>query len=136
MKGAIMLKWFMLEGGQHHKVDEGIWLHYSNTCNIQDMPKGNIWANRLTDTGKLDPVPDSRVAGGCIEIRYETKGVLTFFAQIGPGRAAWQRIEWKPNLSADADWKADKEVRQAIEHFLWVAHCEEAKKILPKQWWL
>jgi len=131
-----MSKWFMLQGDKHHKVDEGIYLHYSDTCNVHDVPKTNLseieWAKRSTSIAKKPHLPHPRV--GFVDINYETKGLITFFARISPGRAAWQRIEWKPNFQAD--WNNDKEVQNAIEHFLWVAMCEEAKKILPKKWWL
>ena len=128
-----MSKWFMLHGHGHHRVDEGIYLHYADTCNVQDLPiEENIWAKRSTDIGRIEPFSDRRVVGGVVEIRYETKGRLTFFAQIDINRAAWQRIEWRPNLPKGRDWQHDREVQNALEQFLWVARCEEERKILPK----
>ncbi|MEO7840189.1 MAG: hypothetical protein ABIU06_12645 [Anaerolineales bacterium] len=130
-----MSEWFMLHGDKHHKVDidEGLYLHYSDTCNVHDFSDNSTdieWAKRSTSIAKKPHLPHPKV--GFVDINYETKGVITFFARISPNRAAWQRIEWKPNLHTD--WDNDKEVQSAIENFLWVAKCEEAKKILPKKW--
>jgi len=136
-KGGIMSKWFMLRGATHHKIDteEGLYLHYSDTCNVHNFPKSATqipWAKSSTSVSEKPHLHHPRV--GFVDIDYETKGVITFFARISPKRAAWQRIEWKPNFHTD--WENDKEVRSAIENFLWVAMCEEAKRILLKKWWL
>ena len=130
-----MSEWFMLHGDNHHRIDEGIYLHYPDTCDVQDFPKNQTeieWAKRSTSIAEKPHLPHPIV--GFVDINYETKGVITFFARISPSRAAWQRIEWKSNLRTD--WENDKEVQSAIENFLWVAMCEEEKKILPKKWWL
>ena len=37
-----MSKWFMLNGDKHHRVDEGIHLHYSDTCDVVDAKE--TWA--------------------------------------------------------------------------------------------
>jgi hypothetical protein len=66
---------------------------------------------------------------GWVAIWYETKGVITFFVQINPQRAAWQRIEWPANF--EKSWDINK-VRDAIINFLWVAECENTRQILPR----
>jgi len=126
-----MDRWFMTENGKHHRVDsdEGLILHYPNTCNLHDLTevssKTGPFAPRKTAIDmRLAP---SRV--GWVAICYETKGVITFFAQIDSEHAAWQRIEWTPNF--DQDWD-DGVVQRAIENFLWVAECEVAQSVLPK----
>ena len=126
--GEIMTKWFMREGNRHHRLDEGIYLHYPNTCNIQDLPSKVEWAKRSTSIG-VRRVKQSEFGVDYVDVNYETKGIITFFAPISPNRAAWQRIEWSPDFQKH--WE-DKAVSKAIKHFLWVARCEEAKKLLPK----
>lgn len=125
-----MSGWFMLENGKHHTIDERLYLHYTNTCDVHDasvMSGGGLpFASRSTALEKIRIAP-SRV--GWIAICYETKGVITFYAQINMDRAAWQRIKWPSNF--DQNWD-DSKVQEAIDNFLWVAECEEAKKILPK----
>ena len=105
-----MPTWFMLEGNKHHRVAEELWLNYPNTVGgVLDPPKRDIGANRAKDVGPVVVIPDPRAVGGSIEIRYETRGRLTLFAYIGPHRGAWQRIEWKPNLPLNTDWKSRQE---------------------------
>lgn len=124
-----MSRWFMLENGEHHKKDERLYLHYPNTCNVHKAPQssaGSPFSRRSTAMKEIRLVP-SRV--GWVAICYERKGIITFFAQISPTRAAWQRIKWVPNF--DQNWD-DRKVREAIDNFLWVAECEEAQRVLPK----
>jgi hypothetical protein len=40
-----MSKWFMLQGNRHHRIDEGIYWRYSDTCNVQDLPSEIEWLN-------------------------------------------------------------------------------------------
>ena len=40
-----------------------------------------------------------------------------------------KRIEWPTGF--DTNWDDDM-VQEAIDNFIWVAECEEAKLILPK----
>jgi hypothetical protein len=111
-------------------MDEGIYLHYPDTCNVHDArivsSAQSPWAPRKTKMGEPRPVPSSR---GWVEVCYETKGLITFFVQLEPDRAAWQRIEWPTGF--DTHWDEDK-VKKAIDNFIWVADCENAKQILPK----
>jgi hypothetical protein len=32
-----MSRWFMLHNGMHHRVDEGLYLHYRGTCDVHDV---------------------------------------------------------------------------------------------------
>ena len=124
-----MSKWFMLHKGEHHKVDEDLYLHYEDTCNIHEVFDDRtriVWADRSTAENKTRLYP-SRF--GWVATLYETKGVITFSVQIDQQYAAWQRREWPANF--DQNWD-DKIVQKAIENFLWVAKCETTKKRLPK----
>lgn len=125
-----MPEWFMLHNGdEHHKIDEHLWLHYEDTCNIHEVAEmdmsRSVWEDRSTSINETRLCP-SRF--GWVAICYETKGVITFFVQMNQDRAAWQRREWPANF--DKNWD-DKMVREAIDNFLWVAECEIAKEILP-----
>lgn len=126
-----MSRWFMLHNGnKHHKLDEGLYLHYSDTCDVHDVTgissADPIWAKRATAMGETRLCP-SRF--GWVAILYETKGVITFFVQLNPQRAAWQRIKWPAGF--ENNWDDDK-VREAINDFLWVAECENARQKLPR----
>ncbi len=125
-----MGKWLMLHGGRHHRVDEGLYLHYPDTCNLHDAAQINTarspWAPRSTRMDDIRLAP-SRL--GLVAVCYEAKGMMTFFAQLSPTVAAWQRIEWPTGFAADWD---DKMVREAIGNFIWVAECEGARQLLPK----
>ena len=125
-----MSRWLMLHNGEHHRVDEGLYLHYPDTCNVHDVTEVSTarspWASRSTAMNETRLAP-SRL--GWVAICYETKGLMTFFVQLNPTRAAWQRIKWPAGF--DRNWDEDR-VREAINHFIWVAACEEAQQILPK----
>jgi hypothetical protein len=47
-----MTEFFMLHNGRHHQVDDGLWLHYPDTCNVQDVGEVStahaVWAHRST----------------------------------------------------------------------------------------
>lgn len=130
-----MSRWFMLHKGKHHKINTRLYLHYPNTCNVHDASEVSAaysawvpWSTAMIET---------RLAAsllGWVAICFEPKGFMTFFVQLNstgvPWRAAWQRIEWSTDF--DKNWNEDK-VREAINNFIWVAECEEAKKILPKK---
>lgn len=126
-----MSKFFMYHAnGEHHKVDAGLYLHYPDTCDVHDISEVNsskpTWAYRET------AISETRLAAsrlGLVAICYETKGLITFFVQLNPIRAAWQRIEWETNFVEHWD---EKKVQDAIDNFLWVAECENAGKILSK----
>jgi hypothetical protein len=125
-----MSRWFMLHNGMHHRVDEGLYLHYRGTCDVHDVTEVSTarspWAPRST------AMNETRLAAsrlGWVAICYEKKGVMTFFVQLNPRRAAWQRIEWPTGFEKNWD---EGRVREAIDNFIWVAECEEAKQILPK----
>jgi hypothetical protein len=125
-----MNRWFMLENGKHHKVDEALYLHYANTCNVHDVEE--VSSAHFLFGERATAMPEVRLAPshvGWVAIYYERKGIITFFAQISEKRAAWQRIEWLPDF--DHNWD-DNRVREAIEHFLWVAQCEDARRLLPQ----
>lgn len=125
-----MSKWFMLHGGKHHRMDEGLYLHYPDTCNVHAATEvkstHSLWAPRSTRMDEIRLAP-SRL--GWVALCYETKGVMTFFVQLSEARAAWQRIEWPTGFEANWD---HKKVKEAIDNFLWVAECEEARQLLPK----
>lgn len=121
---------FMRHNGKHHRIDEGLYLHYPNTCDVHNTTKVNTahspWAPRST------AISETRLAAsslGFIAVNYERKGRITFFVQLTPTRVAWQRIEWPSGF--DSNWDEDK-VQEAIDNFVWVAKCEETRKILPK----
>ena len=124
-----MSRWFMLHDGQHHRIDEGLYLHYPDTCDVQDVTEvssaDSPWAYRSTATNQTRLAP-SRL--GWVAICYETKGLITFYVQLTSTRAAWQRIEWPTGF--DENWDKDK-VGEAINNFIWVAECEESQQILP-----
>ena len=125
-----MTRWFMMHGGDHHIIDEGLYLHFPDTCDVHDVCEvtsaNPVWAPHSTmlEGTRLAP---SRL--GWVAICYETKGIMTFFVQLNTTRAAWQRIKWPAGF--DKDWDEEK-IKKAIENFLWVAECEEARKILPR----
>jgi hypothetical protein len=125
-----MSKFFMLHDGEHHRMDDNLYLHYEDTCDVHDISEVHsdrpIWANRTTPTTETRLAP-SRL--GFVAILYETKGVMTFFVQLSPTRAAWQRIEWEKDFMEN--WNEQK-VKKAIDNFIWVAECENAGKILPR----
>lgn len=125
-----MSRWFMLHGGKHHRMDEGLYLHYPDTCNVLDAAEISTahspWAPRSTS---MDETRQAASRLGWVTLCYEKKGVMTFFVQLSPTRAAWQRIEWGTDF--DANWD-DKQVQEAIDNFIWVAECEEARQLLPK----
>jgi hypothetical protein len=125
-----MSRWFMRHDGHHHRIDEGLYLHYPDTCNVHGITEvssaDSPWAYRSTVMNQTRLAP-SRL--GWVAICYETKGLMTFFVQLSPTCAAWQRIEWPTGFVEN--WDEDK-VREAIDNFIWVAECEEARQILPK----
>lgn len=122
-----MSRWFMLHNGnKHHRLDEGLYLHYSDTCNVHDISEvssaQSAWAPRSTALKETRLAP-SRY--GWVAICYETKGRLTFFVQLSERRAAWQRVEWPTGYVTIWD---ENQVREAIDNFLWVAECEEKRQ--------
>lgn len=125
-----MSRWIMQHGDHHHKMDDNLYLHYPDTCNVHGIDEVSsarpIWAPRSTPTLETRLAP-SRY--GWIAIRYETKGVITFFVQLSETCAAWQRREWPAGYEACWD---EKEVAAAIENFLWVAECEKNREPAPK----
>ncbi len=117
--------------GNHHSGpdEEGVIIHYPSTCNVQDLSKC---------TSAQEPFHPRRTAietrlvpsrKGFVAICYETKGLITFYAQISPTRLAWQRREWPVGFHQNWD---KKKVKEAVENFLWVAECEVAQELLPK----
>jgi hypothetical protein len=124
-----MSNWFMLHNnGEHHKVVEGLYLHYPDTCEVADVVK----AGTTFDPRPSGPTSEIRLSPsrlGWVAICYEEKGFITFSVQLNHKRQAWQRIAWSANFQEKWD---NKKVREAIDNFLWVAECEEAKQILPK----
>jgi len=117
--------------GHHHQMDDGLYLHYPDTCNVHDIDEVSSarspWAHRSSPTLETRLAP-SRY--GWVAICYETKGVMTFFVQLNSKRAAWQRRGWPAGYEACWD---EKEVAAAIENFLWVAECEEKRERVTKK---
>jgi hypothetical protein len=124
-----MRTWFMLHEGKHHRLDEGLYLHYPCTCNVHDALEIETafspWAPRETRMKDLRFAP-SRL--GLVVLCYETKGMMTFMVQLNSTRIAWQRIKWKPDFHENWD---DPEVQKAMRRFIWVAESEEARQELP-----
>ena len=118
------------ETGNHHTgPDEGLWIHYHDTCNTRSVYG---WPSLQGPFGSRLTAIETRLAPsrkGLVGICYETKGLITFYAQISPKRVAWQRIDWDKGFHEK--WDTTK-IKKAIENFLWVAECEEARKLLPK----
>jgi hypothetical protein len=125
-----MSRWSMLHGGRHHRMDEGLYLHYPDTCNVHDATvvssAHSPWASRSTRMDEIRLAP-SRL--GFVAVCYEKKGIMTFFVQLNETRAVWQRIKWPTGF--DANWD-DKMVQEAITNFIWVAEREDASKRKPK----
>ncbi len=116
--------------GHHHHVDEGLYLHYPDTCNVHRIEEVSsavhAWAPRSTALNETRLAP-SRY--GWVAICYETKGRMTFFVQLSPTSAAWQRLQWPTGFEQQWD---EKKVQEAIENFLWVAECEDKQQRLPR----
>src|SRR5437660_11743558 len=123
-------KYFMLdpETGKHHtEPDERIFIHYPNTCNVQDTdPRVRVHFDPRSTAIELRLASSPK---GWVAVCYETKGMMTFYVQLNAHRAAWQRIEWQPDFHKNWD---DNKVREAICNVLWVAECEEAQALLTK----
>jgi hypothetical protein len=123
---------YMRDHGKHHRVDvdEGRYLHYPDTCNVYDVDE--IRSDQPPWLPRSTALAETRLAHsrlGLVAICYETKGVMTFFVQLNEKRAAWQRIEWPTGF--DHNWD-EKKFREAIDHFLWVAECEDKRQSLPR----
>jgi hypothetical protein len=77
-----MTKWFMLSNGKHHRVDEGLYLHYPETCNVHDAAEicsaRSPWAPRST---RMDEIRLASSRLGMVALCYETKGMMTFLNQ-------------------------------------------------------
>ncbi len=117
------------ETGKHRQANvEGLYKHYPGTCTMRYIQSG-------TSTG-FDPRKTATKTRlypslhGWVAVCYETDGLITFYVQLDKDRAAWQRIEWSRHF--DENWD-DTSVQAAIDNFLWVAACEEAGKILPRE---
>ena len=73
-----MNRWFMLhDGSKHHKVDEDLYLHYEDTCDVHDVSEiytsHSMWGARLKAMGETRLCP-SRF--GWVAIWYETNSNL------------------------------------------------------------
>jgi hypothetical protein len=127
-----MTEWFMRFNGKHHRIDEGLYLHFRDTCNVHEVTMVTSAAfpfvprETTLNIQEIRLVP-SRV--GWVIVLYETKGVMTFFAQISATQAAWQRREWPPAFEKQWDVKL---VQREAEHFLWVAECESKREYLSE----
>jgi hypothetical protein len=100
-----MRDWFMLhDDGHHHHVDEDIWRHYPDTCNVHGTEEvrssRHAWAPRETALNETRLAPSKY---GFVAICYERKGRMTFFVQLNEHCAAWQRLEW-PAGYVQARW--------------------------------
>lgn len=117
-----------LTTGKHHR-NTGIWTHYTTSCNVHDADK--IRTNDLyyvpSEPGYETRLFHSKYGLGVIF--YEFIGKLTFVAQISPTRVAWQRLDWEMGYLSRWD---EKQIQDAINNFLWVANCEEAKAWLDR----
>ncbi len=129
--------WFMTENGEHHRIDEGLWLHYPTTCNVHAANETSsasppfVVERRSTamNGGEIRLEPTRH---GWVAILYETKGLITFFVQLSPTVAAWQRREWPAQF--ESNWNVEV-VREGIANFIWVAECERQRTILPRLTW-
>ena len=153
---------FMLnrQTGKHHKIIGDLWRHYDDTCNVHHVDKHpgvrNFFRRLVppeTDRLLVD-WPDAeefharrpnalrpyRLApsrNGWVTVCYETEcpettALITFHAQISEKRMAWQRRPWLRGVDFDKNWDDAAAIQKGIEHFLWVAECEEARDLLPK----
>lgn len=127
-----MEKFFMVdpETRKHHRAPRNqIWTHYPNTCNVHDahlMKTNNIYYS--PSSARL-VIRFSDSDFGLVAIIHETEGKMVFVAQLPNRRIAWQRLDWVPNYQEIWDEQA---IDDAIENFLWVARCEEARAFLPR----
>lgn len=111
-----------VSGQYRKKHDEGLYVHYPGVCEVHDVENTlrRPFAPRRTAIEQTWLVP-SRV--GWVAVCYETKGYITFFAQVRQDRAAWQRIEWPTNFQEN--WDEDR-LQRAVENFLQVAEKQAA----------
>jgi hypothetical protein len=116
--------------GKHHKANaEGLRVHYPDTCNVLYFDKTLSIHDFFGDPSSATSLRFAPSSRGIVAILYETKGYLTFFIQTRWNRAAWQRIEWKPDY--EKSWK-DRDVLKAMQNFLWVAECEDSRMRIPR----
>jgi hypothetical protein len=130
-----MAKVFMKDPAtkKHRKrIDEQLYVHYPSTCTIINTRHRSAITSKHEPFAKRKTAIETRLASspkGLVAICYETKGLITFFAQITPTYTAWQRIEWPVDFHKNWD---ETKVKKAIENFLWVAECEVKRQYLPK----
>ena len=140
---------------KHHRVDEGLWRHYKDTCSVHDAdkdPRERDFFRGLdppeTSSGPAMDYPSARKIfarretviafrlapsrKGWVAICYETKGLITFVASLSRKRTAWQRSQGLRGEDFDKNWDDAKAVQEGIDNFLWVAECAEAGELLPK----
>lgn len=110
----------------HYKFtsDEGLHIHDPDTCDIHDAsrcPSSKSPFNPRTTAIETRLVPSHK---GFVAICYETKGLITFYAQISPTRLAWQRIAWPVDFHKD--WNNGR-VQEAVDNFLNIAEKQETQ---------
>jgi hypothetical protein len=127
-----MGKFFMLDPktGKHHKAPRGkIWTHYPNTCNVYDAHLMRTSGLYYSPSSSKLVVRFSDSELGLVGIIHETEGKMVFVVQLPNRRIAWQRLDWQPNYQDSWD---EAVIESALRNFLWVAQCEESRKLLPR----
>jgi hypothetical protein len=113
--------------GKHHQ-KTGIWTHYPTSCNVHDVGKVRNYLYYVPDNSEyVTRLFHSNYGLGVIF--YELVGKMTFVAQISATRVAWQRLDWETGYLLRWD---ENQIQGAINNFLWVADCEEAKAWLDR----
>jgi len=132
-------RFFMLdpETNRHHTNPHGLWRHFPNTCNTYEIRKKEVLHvnedPRKTSFGLSTEIRIVPTSNGFVTVLYfneKEESHIVFVAQIGPNRSAWQNISWQAGFHLNWD---ENLVEKAVNNFLWVAECEEAKQHLPKK---
>jgi len=136
-------KYYMLDPttNRHHtRKGGGIYKHFPNTCENYNIKEQDVLSidphdKMLKDTSfgyptEIRLVPSSK--GFVVVLYYDQldESHIIFIAQIGSKRGAWQNISWESNFHRN--WE-EKRIFDAVNNFLWVAECEDAKQTLPKK---
>jgi hypothetical protein len=136
-------KFFMVDPktGKHHThKGRGLVKHFPGTCNVFEMKNHEFLYSdphgkhpSVTSFGLPTEVRAVSTIMGLVVVLYFDRGQdshIVFIGQVKPKRGAWQNIDWGAGFHKKWD---KKQVAQAINNFLWVADCEEARSLLPKK---
>lgn len=137
-------EFFMMnqQTGKHHTKPNrsGLWKNFPDTCTNFGITRQHVFYvdphdKKLSETsfGLPTEVRMVSTSKGIVVVLYFDHGQeshIIFVAQIKPKRGAWQNIDWEPGFHLKWDIKR---IQDAVNNFLWVADCEEAKQILPRK---